>query len=131
MRDSERSHVHLRVPRAAVFYEDWMKLKLEHDDILVPPEHQPLNPDDDDDFVPDQQAAFGIVRSQQKSVQPSWKDLGLKELLERGPDGGDETLTPSVMFSNTDKITDENIVSQDNDESGSEKKQKREFRPPR
>ncbi|KAL9087700.1 MAG: hypothetical protein Q9159_003512 [Coniocarpon cinnabarinum] len=36
---------------------------LPHEDILVPPHLLPPNPEDEDDVVPDQHAAFGIVRA--------------------------------------------------------------------
>lgn len=49
------------------------------------PQHQPLNPDDEDDVVPDQHAAFGIQRAQQKSREPAWRDLGLDRLMTAGP----------------------------------------------
>lgn len=51
----------------------------------MPPQHQPINPEDEDDVVPDQHAAFGIQRATQKQRQPAWRDLGLDELLTRGP----------------------------------------------
>lgn len=35
--------------------------------------------------VPDQHAAFGITRATQKTKEPAWKDLGLEELMRRGP----------------------------------------------
>jgi hypothetical protein len=55
------------------------------EEIYVPPKHQPVNPEDEDDVVPDQHAAFGIQRAQQKSKEPAWKDLGLERLLSEGP----------------------------------------------
>lgn len=36
--------------------------------------------------MPDQHAAFGIQRATQKTKESAWKDLGLKELMTRGPD---------------------------------------------
>lgn len=54
----------------------------------MPPQHQPLNPEDEDDVVPDQHAAFGIQRATQKSKEAAWKDLGLAELMRKGPDAG-------------------------------------------
>lgn len=51
----------------------------------MPPQHQPINPEDEDDVVPDQHAAFGIQRATQKQRQPAWRDLGLEELMARGP----------------------------------------------
>jgi hypothetical protein len=51
----------------------------------VPPHHQPINPEDEDDVVPDQHAAFGIQRATQKTKETAWKDLGLAELMKKGP----------------------------------------------
>jgi len=57
----------------------------------VPPHHQPINPEDEDDVVPDQHAAFGIQRATQAKREPAWKDLGLEELVKKGPNGeGDQ-----------------------------------------
>lgn len=55
--------------------------------MYVPPQHQPINPEDEDDVVPDQHAAFGITRATQKVREPAWKDLGLAELMRKGPAG--------------------------------------------
>jgi hypothetical protein len=49
---------------------------------------QPVNPEDEDDVVPDQHAAFGIQRATQTKKEPTWRDLGLDELLRRGPGEG-------------------------------------------
>lgn len=54
----------------------------------MPPHHQPLNPDDEDDVVPDQHAAFGIQRATQKAREPAWRDLGLEKLMTSGPSKG-------------------------------------------
>jgi hypothetical protein len=51
----------------------------------VPPHNQPLNPEDEDDVVPDQHAAFGIQRATQKTREAAWKDLGLADLMKKGP----------------------------------------------
>ena len=51
----------------------------------MPPQNQPLNPEDEDDVVPDQHAAFGIQRATQKTKEAAWKDLGLAELMRKGP----------------------------------------------
>lgn len=61
----------------------------------------PLNPEDEDDVVPDMHAAFGITRalgqngvggaaagdSNASAVQrePMWRDLGLERLVDGGP----------------------------------------------
>lgn len=59
-----------------------------HEEIYVSPQHQPLNPEDEDDVVPDQHAAFGIARATQGKKESAWKDLGLEELLRKGPAEG-------------------------------------------
>lgn len=51
----------------------------------MPPQHQPLNPEDEDDVVPDQHAAFGITRATQAKKEAIWKDLGLESLVDGGP----------------------------------------------
>ena len=37
--------------------------------------------------MPDQHAAFGIQRATQKVKEPAWRDLGLGELMRKGPGG--------------------------------------------
>lgn len=59
--------------------------QLAPEDVYIPPHLQPLNPEDEDDVVPDQHAAFGIQRATQARREPTWRDLGLDELLSRGP----------------------------------------------
>ncbi|KAJ4338864.1 hypothetical protein N0V95_007934 [Ascochyta clinopodiicola] len=59
--------------------------QLAPESIYIPPHLQPLNPEDEDDVVPDQHAAFGIQRATQAKKEPTWRDLGLEELLKRGP----------------------------------------------
>ncbi|KAF2024796.1 Apc13p-domain-containing protein [Setomelanomma holmii] len=61
--------------------------QLAPEDIYVPPHLQPVNPEDEDDVVPDQHAAFGIQRATQTKKEPIWRDLGLDELMRRGPGG--------------------------------------------
>lgn len=60
-----------------------------------------MNPEDEDDVVPDMHAAFGINRALgqgQESIggaagaagqarEPAWRDFGLEELVRRGPSG--------------------------------------------
>ncbi|KAK9446721.1 uncharacterized protein V1518DRAFT_423366 [Limtongia smithiae] len=70
-RDSSRSHIHMTVPRSAVFFEDWVTSHLPDEPIVVPPEYQPINPEDEDDVVPDQHAAFGILLSQLRRYRPA------------------------------------------------------------
>ncbi|KAI0167160.1 Apc13p-domain-containing protein [Hypoxylon sp. FL1284] len=79
------TYVHMQHPRDADMFEDFCKDKLPDDEIYVPPQHQPINPEDEDDVVPDQHAAFGIQKATQRSKEPAWKDLGLSELMGKGP----------------------------------------------
>jgi hypothetical protein len=72
----------------AELFEDFCKDKLPSDEIFVPLQHQALNPEDEDDVVPDQHAAFGITRATREVRGTAWKDLGLGELMRRGPPKG-------------------------------------------
>lgn len=80
--------MHLHRPRDADLFEDFCRDRLPQDDVLVKPEHQPVNPEDEDDVVPDQHAAFGIQKATQRAREPAWRDLGLGELMGRGPKEG-------------------------------------------
>lgn len=55
------------------------------EEVYLPPHYQPINPEDEDDVVPDQHAAFGIARAMdaagRRRVEPVWRDLGLRELV--------------------------------------------------
>ncbi|PGG96419.1 hypothetical protein GX51_07825 [Blastomyces parvus] len=51
------------------------------EDIYVPPQHQPVNPEDEDDVVPDQHAVFGITRAMDARREVVWRDLALEELM--------------------------------------------------
>ncbi|KAK2749467.1 hypothetical protein FQN57_006401 [Myotisia sp. PD_48] len=51
------------------------------EDIFVAPQFQPVNPEDEDDVVPDQHAAFGITRAMDSRRQIVWRDLGIEELM--------------------------------------------------
>ncbi|KAK4982353.1 hypothetical protein LTR66_009328 [Elasticomyces elasticus] len=86
-RDSSFTYIHLHHSHHADLLEDFTRTKLPAEDIYVPPQHQPLNPEDEDDVVPDQHAAFGIQRATQQRREPAWKDLGLEEMMEQGPHG--------------------------------------------
>lgn len=112
-KDSERSHVHLAMPRTALLFEDWNKHKLEFDDILVLPEHEPVNPEEEEDIVPDQHAAFGIAKSQQiRRRQAAWKDLSVKGLLFNGPNA---VSTKEVLeFPNFSEVEEEVISMNQN-----------------
>lgn len=47
-----------------------------------------MNPEDEDDVVPDQHAAFGIQKATALRREPAWRDFGLAELMAKGPDAG-------------------------------------------
>ncbi|EEH15779.2 hypothetical protein PABG_05866 [Paracoccidioides brasiliensis Pb03] len=51
------------------------------EDIYVSPQHQPVNPEDEDDVVPDQHAVFGITCAMDARREVVWRDLGLGELM--------------------------------------------------
>ena len=51
------------------------------EDIYVLPQFLPPNPEDEDDVVPDQHAAFGITRAMDRSRDAVWRDLGLEALV--------------------------------------------------
>jgi hypothetical protein len=87
-KDASFTYIHMHRPRDVDIFEDFAKEKLPADEILVPPQHQPINPEDEDDIVPDQHAAFGIQKATQKTREPAWKDLGLAELMGKGPGAG-------------------------------------------
>lgn len=57
------------------------------------PQYQPPNPEDEDDVVPDQHAAFGISRAMERRREGVWRDLGLEGLVsgEGGVGGGGAT----------------------------------------
>ncbi|RKF76317.1 putative apc13 domain-containing protein [Golovinomyces cichoracearum] len=85
-KDTNFTYVHFTSAWHADIFEEFCKDKLPDDDIYVPPQHQPINPEDEDDVVPDQHAAFGIQRATQKTREPAWKDLGLEDLMRKGPE---------------------------------------------
>ncbi|KAJ5101901.1 hypothetical protein NUU61_004123 [Penicillium alfredii] len=59
------------------------------EEIYVSPQHQPPNPEDEDDVVPDQHAAFGITRAMERRREAVWRDLGLEALVSGHGHGGD------------------------------------------
>lgn len=111
IKDSDRSHIHLTVARSAVLFDDWMKTKLSFDDILVPSEHQPISPEDDDDVIPDQYATFGITKNQQKLKEPAWKDLALNELLNNAPPKDELERMKHIPLPRFNKVTTETKFS--------------------
>ncbi|KAJ5160150.1 uncharacterized protein N7482_007154 [Penicillium canariense] len=58
------------------------------EDIYVQPQYQPPNPEDEDDVVPDQHAAFGITRAMERRREAVWRDLGLEALVNGQGHGG-------------------------------------------
>ena len=61
---------------------------LPFESINLPPHLQPINPEDEDDVVPDMHAAFGIIRAlgtgEERGVaqESAWRDLGLGQLVD-------------------------------------------------
>ncbi|KAL2138734.1 hypothetical protein VTI28DRAFT_6316 [Corynascus sepedonium] len=84
-KDSCFTYVHMHQSQHADLFEDFCKDRLPKDDVFVPPDLQPINPEEEDDVVPDQHAAYGVQKATQKAREPAWKDLGLAELMARGP----------------------------------------------
>lgn len=91
-KDTTRTPLHLHFPHHADLFEDFTRTHLAPDEIYVPPQHQPLNPEDEDDVVPDQHAAFGITRAMGANREPAWRDLGLEELVRRRPEGNGQAV---------------------------------------
>jgi hypothetical protein len=82
--DSSHTYLHHHSSHHADLLEDFTNPTSSHlapDEIYMPPQHQPLNPEDEDDVVPDMHAAFGIQRATQKQKVPGWRDFGLEELM--------------------------------------------------
>ncbi|KAK5698986.1 hypothetical protein LTR97_006635 [Elasticomyces elasticus] len=103
-RDSSFTYFHLHSSHHADLLEDFTRQSpatrnptaassssagrlLATEDIYVPLNHQPINPDEEDDVVPDGHAAFGIQRAKQNK-EPAWRDLGLEALMNGGPPQG-------------------------------------------
>ena len=59
-KDSSHTHLHLHKSHHADLLEDFTRTRLPHEEIYVPLQHQPPNPEDEDDVVPNEHAAFGI-----------------------------------------------------------------------
>ncbi|KAL9117395.1 MAG: hypothetical protein Q9187_006070 [Circinaria calcarea] len=96
-KDSSFTYLHFNEPRFADIFEEFNRAPhLPKEDIYVPPQHQPPNPEDEDDVVPDQHAAFGIQRATQPKREAAWKDLGLDELMRRGPKAGEGSLSVRI-----------------------------------
>ncbi|MCJ1462665.1 hypothetical protein MMC07_001268 [Pseudocyphellaria aurata] len=87
-KDSSYSYVHLHKAHFADLFEEFNRApQLPHQIIYVRHCHQPPNPEDEDDVVPDQHAAFGITRVTQPKREPAWKALGMDGLVRQGPSG--------------------------------------------
>ena len=86
-RDSSRTYLHMAKSQYADWTDDFLRGlqqgQLTAPELQIAAEHQPPNPEDEDDVVPDQHAAFGIQRATQGRREVEWKDLGLEELLAR------------------------------------------------
>ncbi|KAH7384188.1 Apc13p protein-domain-containing protein [Phaeosphaeria sp. MPI-PUGE-AT-0046c] len=90
-RDSMATYLHMHHSHHADLLESFTNptsSQLAPEDIYILPHLQPVNPEDEDDVVPDQHAAFGIQRATQTKTEPAWRDLGLDELMQRGPGHG-------------------------------------------
>lgn len=87
-KDAHFTSLHLHRARDADLLEAFAKDRLPADDIYVPAHHQPVNPEDEDDVVPDQHAAFGIQKATALRREPAWRDFGLAELMAKGPEAG-------------------------------------------
>ncbi|KAI8932103.1 hypothetical protein NX059_010988 [Plenodomus lindquistii] len=101
-RDSTATYLHMHHSHHADLLEQFTNVtssQLAPEDIFIPPHLQPVNPEDEDDVVPDQHAAFGIQRATQTRTEPTWRDLGLDELLRRGPEGSQAQTASGVTSS--------------------------------
>ena len=87
-KDSRFTCLHLHRARDADLFESFCRDRLPADDIYVAAHHQPVNPEDEDDVVPDQHAAFGIQKATQLRREPAWRDFGLGGLMAKGPGTG-------------------------------------------
>jgi hypothetical protein len=89
-RDTSHTHLHLHLSSHSTLLEDFTRGgPLPPDEIYLPPEYQPLNPEDEEDVVPAMHAAFGIQRAAaQRGKAEGWRDLGLEKLLEGKMEGG-------------------------------------------
>jgi hypothetical protein len=89
-RDTSHTHLHLHLSSHSTLLEDFTRGgPLPPDEIYLPPEYQPLNPEDEEDVVPAMHAAFGIQRAAAaRGKGEGWRDLGLEKLLEgKGGEG--------------------------------------------
>jgi hypothetical protein len=83
-RDSSRTQLHLHSASHADLFEEFTRIPLLPDMIFIAPQYQPPNPEDEDDVVPDQHAAFGIAKATDRDAaarRDAWRDLRLEEVL--------------------------------------------------
>ncbi|CAG7927245.1 unnamed protein product [Penicillium olsonii] len=120
-KDSSASYIHMHQPRLADLFEEFTRPHtstttdphnpsdrdnqygaaspttipsfLPVEDIYVAPQYQPPNPEDEDDVVPDQHAAFGITRAMDRRREAVWRDLGLEALVNGEGHGAGGPLT--------------------------------------
>lgn len=64
-----------------LFDEFLVNTALPDDEILIPVEHQPVNPELEEE-VPNQEAVNGIARAN-RPKEPAWRDLGLEALARQ------------------------------------------------
>ncbi|QDS77415.1 hypothetical protein FKW77_006425 [Venturia effusa] len=91
-RDSSHTYLHHHSSIHSTHKEEYTQTgPLPPDEIYLLPEHQPLNPEDEEDVVPAMHAAFGITRAAMMKGNGKggevWRDLGLDKLLEGGTKG--------------------------------------------
>jgi len=76
-KDAFHNSIHFHRARDADLFEHFCRDRLPSDDIYVPAVHQPINPEDEDDVVPDQHAAFGLGQLMGKGPDAGvWKGVG-------------------------------------------------------
>ncbi|KAJ5339651.1 hypothetical protein N7541_011610 [Penicillium brevicompactum] len=122
-KDSSASYIHMHQPRLADLFEEFTRPHasaattdphnpsdrdtnqygsaspttipsfLPVEDVYVAPQYQPPNPEDEDDVVPDQHAAFGIARAMDRRREAVWRDLGLEALVNGEGHGAAGPLT--------------------------------------
>ncbi len=64
-KDGHYTYVHFRSASLADQWDDFCQDRLPDDVIYVPPHLEPLNPEHEDEVIPNQHAAFGIQQATQ------------------------------------------------------------------
>ncbi|CCG81114.1 Hydrolase, carbon-nitrogen family protein [Taphrina deformans PYCC 5710] len=78
-------------PELVDSFDDFLvNTALPYDDIQLPPELQPLNPEYEDE-VPNQEAVNGIARAT-RPKEPAWRDLNLQDLVNRTDHGNTQAM---------------------------------------